>query len=66
MPTTLLTSAETAALLRVPPRTLEAWRARRIGPPYLRLGRRVAYRADDVDQWIAGRVIAPGRAEADR
>lgn len=32
-------------------RTLQRWRWRRQGPPYVKLGRRVAYRANDIDEW---------------
>ena len=51
----LLTPAEVCAILGVKPRTLEDWRARRSGPelPYVRLGRTVRYRAEDIDRIIA-------------
>ena len=29
------------------------------GPPYVKLGRRVLYRAADVDAWLAARVVVP-------
>lgn len=48
----LLTSPETAAYLKVPERTLNDWRYRKIGPPFLRVGRHVRYRRSDVDEWL--------------
>jgi hypothetical protein len=34
-------------------RTLEGWRIRGLGPPFVRLGGRVYYRRLDVESWIA-------------
>lgn len=60
----LLTADETADLLRISPRTLENWRARGHGPPYLRLTRRrIAYRERDVLAWIDSRLRASTAAE---
>ena len=48
-PVNHLSQRELAARWRISPRTLERWRAQKIGPPWLRLGaRRVAYRLSDV------------------
>ena len=45
-------------------RTLEAWRLRGYGPPFLRLSPRlVRYRASDIDQWLAARVVGAPRHE---
>lgn len=55
-----LTESETAARLRgVAPATLRAWRARGYGPAYHRRGRRIVYRADDVDAWAATQRVEP-------
>lgn len=35
------------------PRTLERWRWLRRGPPYLRIGGRVAYRVADIESYEA-------------
>ena len=43
---------EASTLLRLSPRTLEAWRRRQMGPPYVRLGRRVVYLERDVLHWL--------------
>lgn len=36
----LLTTAEVAAICRVTPRTVERWRWRGAGPPFVRIGKR--------------------------
>ncbi|TFV92986.1 DNA-binding protein [Blastococcus sp. CT_GayMR20] len=51
----LLTLEETAALLRTPAATLRYWRHLGTGPDGFRLGRRVLYRREDVDRWVAER-----------
>lgn len=52
---TLLRQGEAARLLTVSPRTLERWRLEGTGPKFLKLGRRVVYRASDMADWIAAR-----------
>lgn len=47
----LLTTNEVAARLRTPSETLRYWRAIGKGPRGFRVGRRVLYRASDVDAW---------------
>lgn len=38
--------------------TLQRWRTEGIGPPYVKVGpRRVGYRIEDVDRWLAERVV---------
>jgi predicted DNA-binding transcriptional regulator AlpA len=50
----LLNSAEVAQMIRVPEATLRYWRHVGIGPRSFKMGpRRVLYRADDVDAWVA-------------
>ena len=53
----LLTAEETAEILGVKPQTLAVWRcAKRYGLPYLKLGRSIRYRLDDVESFIAASV----------
>ena len=33
-------------------RTLQRWRAQRIGPPFIRLGNQVFYRREAVREWL--------------
>lgn len=50
---TLLTPEEAAALLRIEPRTLSNWRAKRQGPPFVKIGLRcVRYRRADLLAFI--------------
>jgi hypothetical protein len=42
----------------VSPKTMENWRSLGIGPRYLKLGGRVAYRIADLDAWLEEQVIA--------
>ena len=51
----LLTEKEVSALTGIQLSTLRHWRCKRIGPPYLKLGRRrqsaIRYALGDVVQW---------------
>lgn len=59
MSTDLLTPKETAEMLRVSTDTLEAWRAKRKGPPWTKLGdggrSPVRYRRADVEAYLQAR-----------
>lgn len=33
-------------------RTIQRWRAERIGPPYIKVGNRVFYRREAIDEWL--------------
>jgi predicted DNA-binding transcriptional regulator AlpA len=59
-----LTQLEVAALLRLSPRTLERHRVSGTGPAYTKLGRRVVYRRDEVDDWAARNTVS-STSEAD-
>ena len=52
----LLNQREAAAFLRLSERTLERFRLTGDGPPIVKAGRRVSYRAEDLDRWIADHV----------
>lgn len=49
------TTAELAALLKIPPKTLSWWRHKRKGPLFHRDGRYVRYPKTLVDAWLATR-----------
>lgn len=54
-PTTLprlLSTAELAEYLGMPVRTLEGWRSRAGGPPFVYFGRQVWYREDSLVEWL--------------
>ena len=61
----LLTTQDAAALLRVNPETLKVWRARGGGPRFAKLGRRVLYRQQDLEDFVA-RTSGTARGAADR
>lgn len=48
----LLTEKDVSAILQVPCPTLQLWRHRGSGPPFVKLGRLVRYRLEDVDAWV--------------
>jgi hypothetical protein len=48
-----LTQVQLADRWRMSERTLERWRWQRLGPAYLKLGGRVAYRIQDVEAFEA-------------
>lgn len=49
-----------AEFLGLKPATLRAWRSRRQGPAYYRLGR-IWYRVEDLARWLESRRIEPHR-----
>ncbi|MEO0464939.1 MAG: helix-turn-helix domain-containing protein [Pseudomonadota bacterium] len=58
----LISTDEAAALLGLSPRTLEALRFRREGPPYVKLGRAVRYDLGELEDWIASNRVEPTEA----
>jgi predicted DNA-binding transcriptional regulator AlpA len=49
----LITTSEFAEIVRAPEETVRYWRFIGKGPRSVKLGRRVLYDRDDVEQWIA-------------
>lgn len=49
----LLTPTDVAEMLSVPEKTLAAWRSRRQGPLFVRIGVHVRYRRCDIDDWLS-------------
>ena len=52
----LLTTTQRSEYLEVPVKTLYAWRHRNYGPPGIRVGKHVRYRATDVEAWLDAQV----------
>jgi len=48
----LLTNDALAERLHVHPNTTEHWRLKGEGPPWIRVGRLVRYRPEDVEEWL--------------
>jgi len=53
----LLTTKQAADYLNRPIRTLEDWRYRGFGPPFIKMGRAVRYDPGDLRQWIEERKV---------
>ena len=69
-PETILNERDTATLLGLTARALQSWRMRGYGPPFVRISSRcVRYRREDLDAWLAARVVRstsePTPADAD-
>lgn len=47
-----LTAEQVAQMTGFSPKVLEHYRSQRSGPPYLKIGHNVRYRADDVRAWV--------------
>lgn len=57
----LFTEAELAEMLEVKAQTLATWRADGKGPDYVKVGKSVFYRLQDVSDWIAANVVLTKR-----
>jgi len=65
--TSLITTRDAAALLHLRPQTLEVWRVRGEGPPFLKLGRRtVRYELQTVLRWAGASGEPPARPRQPR
>lgn len=56
-----LTEAQAAELLGVSPSTLNLWRTRKMrrGPAYIKYGKIVRYRVEDLEEFIKNSIIQP-------
>jgi len=57
--TELLTPDELSSELGVAKRTLDQWRCYGRGPAFVRVGKRIRYRRQDLDAWLAEQVVTP-------
>lgn len=55
-PRPLLRETQAAELLDMSPRTLELWRRAGSGPRFVKVGRSVRYRPEDLDAFVSERV----------
>ncbi len=53
----LLNEAQAALFLNLSVRTLQAWRIRSVGPRYVRAGRAIRYRPQDLLAWIDAQTV---------
>jgi hypothetical protein len=50
-----MTPAEVVAILRVSPATLNTWRHRKVGPPWVQLAGSARYPRSGLELWLRGR-----------
>ncbi len=55
----LLTNEQAAERLGIQPGTLENWRVRKFGPPYIKMGKVVRYEINEVDRYKRENKIFP-------
>ena len=55
----IVSQEELAVTLGVTKTTLREWRRLKTGPAFVRVGKLVFYRRQDVEEWLASNVIAP-------
>jgi len=48
----LMTPREAGAFIRIEPSTLGKWRCIHEGPPFVKVGGRIAYRRRDLESWL--------------
>ena len=52
----MIRTEQAAKILDVKKSTMEAWRCRGGGPPFVRYGRAIRYREEDIDRFIESKV----------
>lgn len=57
-----MSEADVASLLGVSVQATREWRTRRVGPPYIKTGKRVLYRAEAVRAYLLDRERDPAAA----
>lgn len=62
----LITETEFAEARGVCLRTIQRERAQRIGPPFIRLGRRIFYRPEAIETWLIAQEQVQPRANRGR
>ncbi|MEA2906996.1 MAG: hypothetical protein QOI12_4383 [Alphaproteobacteria bacterium] len=62
-PDDLLAEVRAAELLSLSQRTLQAWRAKGLGPAYVRADRAIRYRRRDLTAWEDANTVRPAQTE---
>lgn len=55
----LLKDIRVGEVLGVDVKTLERWRREGSGPAFVRAGRQIRYRTEDIEEWLAARTTPP-------
>ena len=58
-PAKLYLTSDPALLVLGRPSTLAHWRSEGSGPAFIKLGMRVAYSGDALNEWLAARTVRP-------
>ena len=53
----LLTTEEAGKVLGMSEQTMRIWRAENKGPSYIKINRTIRYRRDDLDEFVAKRMV---------
>jgi len=61
-PSALVTETDAARFLSVSIRTLQAWRVRGLGPPFVRVGRAIRYQRNALIAWTNANTVTPRRS----
>lgn len=61
-PDSYLHEKDAARLLGVSARTLQAWRCKKLGPPFVRLGRAIRYQRRTLVDWAEQQASSVNRA----
>lgn len=56
-----MTEAQAATALSVTTRSLRAWRQKRQGPPWLRIGQTIYYRRSALTDWLRSIEVGPAK-----
>jgi excisionase family DNA binding protein len=56
---------EVASLLGVSVATVRRWRLLKTGPRFIKIGRLVRYKPEDLEDWLQSRPSAGGKTEVD-
>jgi len=57
MSSRLMTSKEVAEYLRISESLINSYRADGIGPVYIKMGKLVRYRLEDVEEWMSKQAV---------
>jgi predicted DNA-binding transcriptional regulator AlpA len=52
-----------ASTLGISPRTLSRWNRAGIGPPKIKIGRKIFYDLEKISEWLATREVPPTRGQ---
>lgn len=59
-PDKLYLNTDTALATLAPASTRAHWRSEGRGPPYVKIGPKVAYRGRDLNDWLTAQIVRPG------